>query len=902
MNDNRLDLDSVTNIGSSEVKAEKANKEVKCLGKTFASDDERREYFREELRKKLPELKKMEGFPIGEDDDIINLSDPPYYTACPNPWLNDFISDWEKEKKNLEAQGKRRADFEVRTPYASDVSEGKNNPIYMAHAYHTKVPHPAIMRYILHYTQPGDVVFDGFAGTGMTGVAAQMCGKVDIETKMKIEQDFQKMGYKKPVWGKREAILGDLSPIACFIAKNYNSPLKKSQFESIANSLLKQVKSECGWMYETKHTDGSIGTINYVLLSDIFICDNCGCEVDFWKASYNETTMTISEQFECPNCGKILKKKTAKRCYRSVFDKFLNKSIQQAKIVPALINYEDSRGKTHFKKPDADDIKLINRIENLEIPYFVPHDALPTGFNTRQPLQSHGFSNVHHFYSKRTLYVLSCIWNKFPNWYLRMPVTAVILKTASLLHNVGFKDGKINLAGALPNVLFVPSVKAERNIITLIEGKIKDFIIDLPSSRSVVQVNSATSTQIKNDSVDYIFTDPPFGANIMYSELNFIHESWLKVKTNNKEEAIENDVQEKGLLEYQGLMQKCFEEYYRILKPGCWMTVEFSNTAASVWNGIQLALNRAGFVIANVAALDKQQGSFKAQTSPTAVKQDLVISCYKPSETFLQKFTIQDSQANIWSFVEEQLSHLPMPTFKDGVEFISIVERSPKVLYDRLITFFLMRGLPVPIDATDFQEGLRSRFVQEDGMVFTRPQLAEYADVKQKNKINPSQISMGLDLIVTEGDAIAWLNNQLNKKPQKYQDLQPDFLKANMAARKGENPIELKTILEENYIQQTDGSWRVPNMNEAKDREALRNKALLKLWDSYCKEIDELESKGKRKKIKEVRLEAVKAGFKKCFQEKDFVRIKTMGDSIPENILTEDETLLNYYDIACTRV
>ena len=426
--------------------------------------------------------------------------------------------------------------------------------------------------------------------------------------------------------------------------------------------------------------------------------------------------------------------------------------------------------------------------------------------------------------------------------------------------------------------------------------------VNLLSQRSVLSINSAENTLLSDNSIDYIFTDPPFGANIAYSELNFIQEAWLKVKTNNKEEAIENDTQRKGLLEYQALMEKCFAEYYRVLKPGRWMTVEFSNTSASVWNSIQLALNRVGFVMANVAALDKQQGSFKAVNTPTAVKQDLVISCYKPSETFLQKFTIQDSQANIWSFVEEQLSHLPMPSFKDGVEFVSIVERSPKVLYDRLITFFLMRGLPVPIDAADFQDGLRRRFVQEDDMVFTRSQLTEYAALKQKHKFNPSQLSLGLDLIVTEGDAIAWLNVRLNKKPQKYQDLQPDFLKANMAARKGENPIELKTILEENYIQQTDGTWRVPNLNEAKDREALRNKALLKLWDSYCKEIDELEARGRRRKIKEVRLEAVKAGFKKCFQEKDFVRIKTMGDSIPENILTEDETLLNYYDIACTRI
>lgn len=53
---------------------------VTCLGMTFESDEARRAYFREELRKKLPELRKIEGFPIGEDDDIINLSDPPYYT------------------------------------------------------------------------------------------------------------------------------------------------------------------------------------------------------------------------------------------------------------------------------------------------------------------------------------------------------------------------------------------------------------------------------------------------------------------------------------------------------------------------------------------------------------------------------------------------------------------------------------------------------------------------------------------------------------------------------------------------------------------------------------------------------------------------------------------------------
>ena len=148
---------------------------VECLGLTFPNDEERRMYFTEKLRMHLknPEFRKIEGFPIGADEDILILSDPPYYTACPNPFIEDFIKCYGKPY-NPETDNYRRE------PFAADVSEGKNDPIYNAHSYHTKVPHKAIMRYILHYTEPGDIVFDGFCGTGMTGVAAQLCGNKKV--------------------------------------------------------------------------------------------------------------------------------------------------------------------------------------------------------------------------------------------------------------------------------------------------------------------------------------------------------------------------------------------------------------------------------------------------------------------------------------------------------------------------------------------------------------------------------------------------------------------------------------------------------------------------------------------------------------------------------------------------
>ena len=125
----------------------------------------------------------------------------------------------------------------------------------------------------------------------------------------------------------------------------------------------------------------------------------------------------------------------------------------------------------------------------------------------------------------------------------------------------------------------------------------------------------------------------------MYSELSYIWECWLKVKTNTTDEAIINRTQNKRLSSYQDTMTRCFTEYARVLKPNRWLTVEFHNSKNAVWNAIQASLSRAGFIIADVRTLDKNQGSFNQVKGATqAIKQDLVISAYKPQEAFVRKF------------------------------------------------------------------------------------------------------------------------------------------------------------------------------------------------------------------------------------------------------------------------
>lgn len=853
---------------------------VVCLGMEFPSEDARREYFRAELRKKLPELKQIEGFPIGEDDDIINLSDPPYYTACPNPWLNDFIEEWEKEKVELEKEGKRKANFEVKTPYAADVSEGKNNPIYMAHAYHTKVPHPAIMRYILHYTQPGDIVFDGFCGTGMTGVAAQLCGS---------ENDVKALKEENAQIGVRHGICSDLSPIASLIAATYNLKFNPKAFERKALRILEQVEKELGWMFETE-VDGKKAKINYTIWSDVFVCPSCGNEIVLWSEAVSEDTKTIKELFTCPHCGNTCSKKNMEKAWEVCFDSILNKTITIAKRVPVRINYTlTGIGKRGEKNIEPNDIKLINTISNSRIKFNT--SRMPEGDEARRNDRS-GITHMHQFYSNRNLKTLCRVIELcYKNIFLKNWVSSILLVTTYMY---AFRTDR--KGGIMKGTLYIPSYSIELNPLHSLKGKIKSFSSSFYNERnnSLISVSSSTSiSNLRSNSIDYVFTDPPFGSNIMYSELNSIWESWIKVITNNKEEAIINNVQHKTLFEYQTLMNQSFKEYYRVLKPGKWLTIEFSNTSAAVWNSIQNALQGVGFVVVNVAALDKKQGSFKAVTTTTAVKQDLVITCYKPSDAIIEKFEKSEDKAKTaMDFIEELLVHLPVHLSK-GESTTAVIERSPKILFDRLISYYVQKGYAIPMDAQEFQKQLRERFIERDGMFFTASQAIEYERKKEKCS---GFVPMAL-FISSEAEGIEWLKREL-QNPQTYSDLQPEWMKNMLPPKKGDVLPELMSILEENFIKDEEGNWRNPDPEKAADLEIIRNRRMMKEFNMYL----EQAQKPKAKRMKDTRLEVLRYGFKECYKQKDYQAIVTVGDHILESLLQEDEVLLQYYDIASSRV
>lgn len=872
---------------------------VTVLGKTFANDDERRAYFREELRKKLPELKLIEGFPIGSDDDIVNLSDPPFYTACPNPWLNEFIAQWEEDKEQMLKDGKRQKGFEVKDPYASDVSEGKNNPIYSAHPYHTKVPHPAIMRYILHYTEPGDIVFDGFSGTGMTGVAASSCRISNDEIALRIQGDWMDTHTTKPRWGMRHAICGDLSPYAANIGAMYSKPINAEALKKEVTRIKNELESEIGWMYQTTNSKGNpTGKLNFVLWSDVMVCPNCGQEYVYWEhgVSMDNDRVTSLETYPCPHCSASQSRKTAKFATETYYDEGLGSTQKRVKQVPVIVVGKDGKEKIQ-RKPNSYDLELLRKIEESPIDSWYPIEELPEGLKTRDPKAREVFY-AHQFYTKRTLIALSKLYSKIDTSPMSLELRFMFTSMLNLIskrNRVQAKNPYSRGQGVLALTLVLPPFPTEASLLEMLDMKISSIIKakqTIPNDYcNALYVGSADNLTIADNSVDYIFTDPPFGANINYSELNSMPEPWLKVMTNNSHEAIVNEYQGKNETTYRETMTKSFSEFFRILKPGKWMTVEFSNTSASVWNSIQNSLQQAGFVIANVSALDKQQGGMNANMTATAVKQDLAISCYKPSSRLL-RLENEIKDVNVWDFVDEHLERLA-PYQVKGNKMVVVPERDKRILFDRVISYYVQRGLQVPIDASAFQTGLQERYIERDGMIFTATQAAEY---DEKKKFAPEFVPMGI-IVSDEANGIEWLRIRLSDKPKTYQDLQPLWMQAINGLRKGDILPELRQLLEENFIEEADSTWRIPNMQDDIDKELLRTKSLLREFKLYV----EQASKPKAK-IKEVRVEAVRAGFKQCYINKDFQTIVTVGDKIPQNLLEEDEILLQFYDIAVNHI
>jgi len=893
------------------------HEQMDLIPKEQTTEDPQLRAERESARQRLgeflkdPEFRSIEGFPIGDDEAILALSDPPYYTACPNPFIHEIVGEWQKERAELHAKLGLKDDEYQREPFAADVSEGKNDPIYNAHSYHTKVPHKAIMRYILHYTDPGDIVYDGFCGTGMTGVAAQLSGD-----KKAVEELGYRVDQMGVIWdgdksisrlGVRKAILNDLSPVATFIAYNYNNPVDTVSFEREAKRILKELEQECGWMYETWHPHCDDprrikARINYTVWSEVFICPHCSREIVFLEQALDEDTKRVKESFACPHCGAEASKRSLDKCRITVLDLATQSTRETLKRVPTIIEYSIGK-KKYSKHVDRSDLELVDKIQALPFPEGFVHEKLPYMHMTHQRahMANYGVTHMHHFYFPRAQQVVSSLWRKAGSTSdkrLRAFMFFMIEQTLwgmAILNRYGpthFSQVNRYLSG----VFYISSLISEVSPWYILDGKLSRLIKAFSGLRenvgqTVISTYSSTATSFFDNFIDYIFTDPPFGENIYYADLNYMVESWHGVRTNSGPEAIIDQAKQKGMPDYQELMRQVFARYYQSLKPGHWMTVEFHNSHNAVWNAIQQALMEVGFVVADVRTLDKQSSSYRQVTAASAAKQDLVISAYKPNGDLEEKFQLKaGSEEGVWEFILYHLSKLPVVVEING-KIEAIAERQPFLLFDRMVAFHIQHQTTVPLSASQFYAGIRNRFPIRDGMVF----LPDQTPIYDSARLRIGQL-VQLSLLVTdEKTAINWLRQQLDPtmggEPQTYQEIQPKFLKQLQQADHEMFP-DLHELLEQNFLLGETDHWYLPDLNRASDIEKIRVRELLKEFNEY------VSTSGRLRKF---RTEAVRAGFLEALRRQDYDMIIKVSDRLPENVLREDPDLLMYYDSAMLR-
>lgn len=858
---------------------------VESLGRQFSSELDRQRTFSKELEEHLTAYSSIgvRGAPDAQMEDILATSNPPCYTTCPNP----FLEEWVRMTRNSKEDG-------VREPYVGELTASARHPVYSFHPYHTKVPPEIIRRLIEHYTEPGDIVLDAFSGSGMTGVAAREAN--------------------------RNAVLVDLSPIAAFIAGVNTTSHDWRHTVRTLQEIIAASKKEWGHLYETTEAGHRL-EVNYFVWSDVFTCPECAFEFPFFPHGvvHHGNKVETRERFSCPGCSAEL---NVRRVERVV-------SIGTKKKRLVWVNAGAGKKRIN-REPSESDLELARQAEQMEPPRWYPTDPInPYGYSAKlAQLGDKQITDISRFLSRRNLTVFADLWDRvrrLEDAGIRHLCWSTL---SSIFTIISERQGYFGGGGGMSGNMYMPIVRMEKNVYDSLARKLKkleaaEIAKEGSKTTAIVSTQSATDlAAVPGGSIDYIYTDPPFGANIIYSEMNLMLEGWLRVRTNRDPEAVIDSSRQRGFDQYAELMRDSFREYFRVLKPGRWITVEFHNTQASVWNLIQTAIGESGFVVAQVGFLDKGSTTILADIRPGAAKYDLVISAYKPRRDLEQRFQLQAGrEEGVWEFVQNHLGQVPIAMVRDGKLEI-IPERQRHLLFDRMVAFHVQRGSIVPISAAEFYRELARRFPERDGMYFLPEQTSDY----DRQRVQVDDLNQFSLFVSDEASAIRWIREQLQSEPRTFQEIQPAFMKELQAWAKHERTIELIQLLRENFLHYDGGGlvpnqivqfmaaqdpqlgglerddprlvagarglWYVPDPNSQADLDRLRERTLWAEFEGY---------KNARGTLREFRTEAIRVGFKVSYDQQDYQAILEVAKKLPEDVLHEDSTLLMYRDVADMR-
>lgn len=479
----------------------------------------------------------------------------------------------------------------------AEATASKGSSAYQVHTYPTKIPPAAIEPFILASTEPDGVVLDPFCGSGMTGLAA-------LNT-------------------NRRALLSDLSPGAVHLASNHTHPVPPARLAGALAVLEPWLRRREADLYAARcPTCARPETLRHVVWSDTHICRGCAQQIRVWDLSdeSGRTPRTLT----CPHCGHQQNRHGVTAGVSAPVEKTVSctecRTLQRGPVEPA-------------------DLARLTQLATQQPQHWLPHDPLSNDreMYRRSALHLHGITTVADFWLHRSKLALSDLWHQI-NSTVSPDVTPALrfAFTNTAWHATRMR--RYNAYGGqrpLTGTLYIPQIVAEANVFEVFRHQVAQLTrfyashpalppadqIDLTNdgdhARAHARQSSATDLDwLPDGSIDYVFTDPPFGANLFYADCNIVWESWLGSITDPTQEIVVNrslptSAGGKTLDDYQQLLGDAFREVRRVLKPDARASVVFHNSDDRVWSALLAAADAAGLMQTDVSVLDKTQRSMK---------------------------------------------------------------------------------------------------------------------------------------------------------------------------------------------------------------------------------------------------------------------------------------------------
>jgi DNA modification methylase len=684
------------------------------------------------------------------------------------------------------------------------------------HKYWARKPHNVVGEYIEHYSKKGEIVLDPFVGSGVTAIEALKKG--------------------------RKAIAIDLDPISIFITRMTVTPVDTDDLKKVFCKIETQVRKKIESLYQTTcPICKKKAIITHAIWSDMVKCKAC-----------NERIAVVDENFKMRSkckCGENIDIENV------VGEELLEIGYECSSCI------KKANKKVRFltKKPDSGDYRLISEIADAPIPFWVPSDAELKYGNGRlfqEGTHRTDIVKVIDLFTRRNLIALSILYHAIEE--LKDPIQKDLMKIAfsSNLHNVSklnvvhhlrLRMGVHPSRGWVMHRYWVPPLRIELPVWFYFAERYKHVLSGKSESNSAIPVfreanTFASLTDSRNnalimshsalglsdilpsESVDYVFTDPPYGGSIQYLELSKLWISWLKGEKNDPrfelrfgEEITINEAQEKDFDYYHKMLKASFEQVYNVLKSGRWLTVTFHNTDIKIYNSIIKAAVLAGFDLEKIIYQSPAVVSPKALLQPygSAIG-DYYIRFRKPEKKEKLLSDTEIDKERYERIVVNTVKHI-IAERRESVTYSTIINSYPTIFAELKKNGYSFSA-PEGIEEV-LRKHLSKEFVLEDAKDEKGKVIGKKWWLKEKLFLDRASLSERVEATI-----IGVLNRRVVVS---FDDiLEEIFTKFQNALTPDTQSI--KAILEE-YAEKTDGKWQLKK--DMRVRQSQHNQIIQMLVD-----------------------------------------------------------------------